>query len=927
MIDWLRQSFYRLRSVFRSEQLDHELDAELAAHLELAIEENLQRGMPADEARRQALIRFGGTELAKQQHREARALPALEVLTQDLRYALRQLRLSPGFTLTAISTLALGIGATTAIFTLVEAVMLKSLPVSNPDQLYRLGKEPDCCVRLGFSRGSDYAIVSNELYEYFRGSTKDFEELAAFQAGGTFLGIRRAQTAEAAETYFGEFVSGNYFAMFGVNAYAGRVLTMADDRPSAAPAAVVSYRVWKQKYGLDPSVIGGVFNINDKPFTIVGVAPPSFYGERLSTMPPDFYLPLATEPHVKGESTLLKKSSAGWLNVIGRVRTGTNVSSTEAQMRVELQQWLRSHLGEMSANERAELPKQTLNLGPGGAGITSMRQQYGRWLQILMMIASFVLLIVCANVANLVLMRGIERRQQTSLRIALGARPMRLMRQALSESIVLSLVGGAVGLAVAIMGTQMILHFAFVTSTQVPISAAPSGAVLLFAFGVSLMTGIIFGMGPAWLASRVDPIEALRGANRATRDAASLPRKGLVVVQAALSVVLLSASGLLLKTLRNLEHENFGFEQDQRTVINIDPVLAGYKPAQLESLYKSIHDSLAALPGVASVAFALYTPLSGDDWGEGVYVEGKPEPGPNTDNGSGWSRVSSGFLETMGNPIVRGRPFTREDTAHSLHVAVINEAFARKFFNNEDPIGKHFGKGEMTYASDYEIVGVAKDARYADFDFNKPVGAFFFLPQSQSTEYAEPDAASTELRSHYLHDIIVHMQPGAKLPDEQVRRALASVASSLSVRQIQTLEQQVATNFNQQRLIARLTSLFGILALVLASIGIYGITSYNVAGRTNEIGVRMALGADRMSVLRLVLRGAFLQVALGLAMGAPLAISAGRLLASQLYQVPSWDPAALATAVAVLAVCALAASIIPAQRAASLDPVKALRTQ
>jgi predicted permease len=502
-----------------------------------------------------------------------------------------------------------------------------------------------------------------------------------------------------------------------------------------------------------------------------------------------------------------------------------------------------------------------------------------------------------------------------------------LMRQALSESIVLSLVGGAVGLAVAIMGTQMILHFAFVTSTQVPISAAPSGAVLLFAFGVSLMTGIIFGMGPAWLASRVDPIEALRGANRATRDAASLPRKGLVVVQAALSVVLLSASGLLLKTLRNLEHENFGFEQDQRTVINIDPVLAGYKPAQLESLYKSIHDSLAALPGVASVAFALYTPLSGDDWGEGVYVEGKPEPGPNTDNGSGWSRVSSGFLETMGNPIVRGRPFTREDTAHSLHVAVINEAFARKFFNNEDPIGKHFGKGEMTYASDYEIVGVAKDARYADFDFNKPVGAFFFLPQSQSTEYAEPDAASTELRSHYLHDIIVHMQPGAKLPDEQVRRALASVASSLSVRQIQTLEQQVATNFNQQRLIARLTSLFGILALVLASIGIYGITSYNVAGRTNEIGVRMALGADRMSVLRLVLRGAFLQVALGLAMGAPLAISAGRLLASQLYQVPSWDPAALATAVAVLAVCALAASIIPAQRAASLDPVKALRTQ
>jgi predicted permease len=927
MIDWVRQSFHRLWSFFHRVQLDYDLDAEIAAHLELAIQENLQRGMSPEEARRHAFIRFGGTELAKEQHRDTRGLPALDVLTQDLRYALRQLRLSPGFALTAMVTLALGIGATTAIFTLVHAVLLKSLPVSSPSQLYRLGKELDCCVRQGFSRSGEYAIVSNELYEYLRGNTRDFEELAAFDAGGTFLGVRRLQSPNTAETYFGQFVSGNYFAMFGVSAYAGRALSMADDTPAAPPAAVMSYRVWKQKYGLDPSVIGGVFNINAKPFTIVGVTPPSFYGHRLTTLPPDFYLPLTSEPLVKGESTLLNKNYVHWLNVIGRIRAGTNVALVEAQMRVELQQWLRSHWGEMNANERLDLPKQTLSLGPGGAGITRMRQQYGRWLHILMMVAGFVLLIVCANVAQLLLMRGMERRQRTSLRMALGARPTRLMRQALTESIVLSLLGGAAGLAVAFIGTRMILHFAFETTTQVPISATPSAPVLAFAFGVSLMTGIIFGMGPAWLATRVDPVEALRGANRMTRDAGSLPRKGLVTMQAALSVVLLSASGLLLQTLRNLEHQNIGFEQDQRMVINIDPVLAGYKPPQLESLYNKIHDSLAALPGVASVAFALYTPLSGDNWGEGIYVEGKPEPGPNADNGSGWSRVSSSFFETIGIPIIRGRRLTEQDTSHSHHVAVINEAFARKFYKNEDPVGKHFGKGAMRYAGDYEVAGVVKDARYADFDFTEPVGAFFFLPQSQSTEYAEPDAASTELRSHYLHDIVVHMQPGARLPDAQVRLALGSVDPGLPIRHIQSLEEQVASNFSQQRLIARLTSLFGILALLLASIGIYGITSYNVARRTNEIGVRMALGADRKSVLRLVLRGAFSQVAVGLAMGIPLAIAAGRLLGSQLYQVPSWDPAAPTTAVAVLAACALVASIIPAQRASSLDPAKALRSE
>jgi predicted permease len=921
----LRRFLKRLVASTMRRHDDERLNEEIDEHLALQTEENLRAGLSPEEARRQAVLKFGALEAIKEEYRERRTLPAIDTLLQDTRQALRRLRKSPGFTITCILTLALGIGATTSIFSLVYAVLLKSLPVANPDQLYRLGKDPHCCVSIGFVQSGEFGLVSNALYEYFRDNTKAFEQLAAFDAGGTFLGVRRAKSTYASETEFGEFVSGNYFAMFGIDAYAGRALSKTDDTPVAIPAAVMSYRLWKQKYSLDSSVIGGVFNINDRPFTIVGVTPPSFYGDRLSNRPPDFYLPLATEPLLRGESSLLKKADTHWLNVIGRINTGTNVASTEAQMRVELQEWLRSHWGEMNANERSSLSRQTLNLGPGGSGITSMRQQYGSWLRILIMVAAFVLLIVCANVANLMLVRAMERRQQTSVSMALGARPIRIVQPILTESIILSLVGGAVSLAVAFAGTRLILHFAFETNSSVPVSAAPSGPALAFAFVLSLVTGVLFGMAPAWLAIHVNPIEALRGANRSTRDAGSLPRKALVVLQAGLSVVLLSASWLLVQTLRNLENQDLGFAQDRRIVINIDPLLAGYKPGQLEPLYERIHDSLAALPGVVSVAAALYTPQSGDDWGEGVYVEGKPAPGPNTDNGAGWSRVSSGFFATMGTPIVRGRPLNDQDTARSRHVAVVNEGFARKFFKKEDPLGKHFGKGGTIYAGDYEVVGVAKDARFANYNLDQPVAAFFFLPEAQSSQYIESGAASTELRSHYLHDVVAYLQPGATLPDAVVRRTLASVDPNLPVRRIQNLEQQVASTFSQQRLISRLTSLFGILALVLASIGLYGVTSYNVGRRVNEIGVRMALGADRGQILALVLREAFLLIAFGLLVGIPLALVTGRFLGNQLYGVSQHDPIALAIAVITLAVCAFIATIFPAFRASSISPLNALR--
>ncbi len=695
----VRRFVKRLGSWARRDRDEERLKAEIEEHIRMQTADNLRAGLSPLEARRQALLQFGGVEVVKQDYRHQRGLPLLETLLQDTHYAVRRLRKSPAFTITTILTLALGIGATTSIFTLVHAVLLKSLAVSNPRDLYRLGRASHCCVWGGYNQSKEFSIVSYELYKQFRDHTEGFAELAAFQAGsGNLLGVRRANSAEAAQSSTGKFVSGNYFAMFGLRAYAGRTISPSDDRAGAPPVAMMSYRLWQQKYGSDPAVIGGVFNFNNKPFTVIGVTPPGFFGDTLTEAPPDFYLPIATEPLVQGDSSILHFPAAHWLDLIGRIRPGAAPEAIQAQMRVELQQWLHSHMADMDNNARANLPLQTLYLSPGGAGITSMREQYEHWLDILIMVSGFVLLIVCANVANLMLVRGMARRQQTSLSIALGARPSRLVRQALTESILLSLVGGIVGLAVAFVGTRLILHFTFATPpgyAPVPISPAPSLPILGFAFLCSLVTGVAFGVAPAWMSARVDPIEALRGGNRSTQRSGAFARRTLVVCQAALSLVLLSASGLLTAALRNLENQNFGFEQKGRTVISIDPQLAGYRAEQLTTLYQRIHDSLARLPGVSSVALCLYSPLSGDNWNDAIFVDGHPPPGPKQPNVSSFDRVTGGYFAVTGNRILRGRGITDQDTASSPHVAVVNEAFVRRFFKGEDPLGKHFGRSEL----------------------------------------------------------------------------------------------------------------------------------------------------------------------------------------------------------------------------------------
>jgi predicted permease len=915
---------------------ESDFSEELRAHLALEMDRLRAEGLSEEDAYWQARRNLGNLAGAGERFYESSRWLWLEHLIQDARYALRSLRKAPVFVVTAVVTLALGIGATTSIFTLVHAVLLKSLAVSNPDQLYRLGKEPHCCEWGGYNQNKEFSIVSYDLYKYFRDHTKGFAELAAFQAGETGLGVRREHNAAPTQTQLGEFVSGNYFTMFGVNAYIGRVLTPDDDQPSAPAAAVMSYRLWSEKYGFDRSVVGAVFNLDNKPFTIVGIAPPRFFGDTLRDSPPDFFLPLATEPLLQGDSSLLHMPAAHWLDLIGRIRPNVTPEAVEAQMRLELQQWLRSHWGDMDANSRTNLPQQTLYLSPGGAGITSMRQEYEHWLQILMIVSGLVLLIVCANMANLMLVRGIERRQQTSLSMALGARPTRLVRQALTESIGLSIVGGAAGVAVAFLGTRVILHSIFQTTpglASVPIDPSPSAPILLFAFGIALVTGISFGIAPALMATRVDPIEALRGSNRSTSRAASLPRKMLVVFQAALSLVVLCASGLLTTTLRNLEKQNFGFEQDRRLVVTIDPVLAGYRADQVDPLYRRIHDSLANVPGVSAVALCLYSPQSGDSWNDGILVYGKPAPGPKDDSSSSWVRVTPGFFEAIGNPIIAGRPLTDQDTNSSRHVAVINQAFAKKFFKNENPVGKHFGRHDPVgrddpgAAHEYEVIGIAKDARYLTYNLDQPIGPIFFVPEVQYTVFHKPEDTIADLRTHFLHNIVIVKKPGAVLTDLQIRRAIMAADPTLPVAQIQSMRDQVAANFNQQRLIARLTSLFGLLSLVLACIGLYGLTAYNAGRRTTEIGVRMALGAGRTDVIAFVLRGAFSLIVIGLLVGIPLTLAAARFLGNQLYGMNPYDPIVTLTAVLALGLSALVASFIPALRASLISPIQALRTE
>ena len=851
----------------------------------------------------------------------------------DLRDALRQLRKAPGFTTTAVITLALGIGATTAIFTLVHQVMLKSLPVTKPDELWRIGDKVRCCNWGGYTQGDegDFSLFSWEAYKVFRDHTPEFTDLAALQAGNAPLGIRRAGSQAQADTRNGEYVSGNFFRTFGVQPWIGRLLTEADDKEGAPPVAVMSYHIWKEKYGSDPSVVGANYQINGNSFTVVGVAAPGFYGAKLAGWGmPDLWLPLTTELMIDGATARLKRPNGNFLDLIGRVRQGVDPKTLDAKLKVELHDWLASHVPDMEPGEKQLWQQQTLHLTPGGAGVADMRDQYQDGLKLLLVAAACVLLVACGNLANLMLARGLKDRGQTSLRVALGASRQRLVRKALVESLLLAVIGGVLGISVAYAGTRLILHLAFQIggpNNFVPIDATPSWPVLIFTFAISVLTGVIFGIVPAWMTSHADPIEALRGANRSVGGNRSWAQRSLVIAQVGMSLVLLSAAALLGRSLRNLEHQNFGFETEGRYIAWINPMLGNYKPEQLEPMFRKIDDRLGQIPGVRMVAPALYAPMTGDSWNDGIRIAGRPEPGAKEDTSASWARVMPGFFETIGAKMMVGRPITEDDTATTRKVAVINEAFAKKFFKDKNPIGEHFGPDKIKYATSFEIVGVTKDMRYLTYDYKDPIRPMFWLPEAQTVQYDDPAYLSGETWSHYLYNIVIWAPGNPPGMEERVRKALAEVDPNLVLYGVDPYTKVLSGDFQKENMIATLTTLFGVLGLLLAAVGLYGVMAYMVEQRTGEIGIRMALGADRGRVVTMVLWGAFSQVGIGLALGIPAAIGAGMLMKDQLFGVKAWDPVLLVFATLLLTLAAALASVIPARRAAGVEPMVALRNE
>lgn len=771
-------------------------------------------------------------------------------------------------------------------------------------------------------------MYSYPLFQRIKEAAPEFEQVTAFQAGGWEIGARREKVDIAPRPLHGELVTGNYFTTFSIQPFAGRLFSESDDKPSAQPVAVLSYRAWQDLYGGDPSVVGATYYLEGVPFTISGITPPGFFGDTLRSEPPQIWVPLQQEPIIRGQGSLLNQNIAAWLRVIGRLRPGANGNGMSARLTGTLRQWLEHESGfpaQWMPDIIRALPKQSITVVPAGGGVATMKEDYGRSLQILLCVCGLVLLIACANLANLLLARGMARRTQTSVRLAMGASRTRLVRQALTESVVLAVGGGIAGIAVAIGAQRLILAIAFRNAHSLPISTMPSVPVLAFAFGLSLITGLLFGAAPAWMATRTDPVEALRGAGRSTRDSSSFARKLLLVMQATLSVVLVAGASMLARSLNNLENQPLGFETKDRITVSVNAPPASYAPERLDSIYRSLEDKLKQLPGVQRVSLSLYNPFT-DNWGELIFVEGHPPAQMNENSGSSWDRVSTGYFQTVGQPLLRGRLFNDSDRGSNSPVAIVNEAFVRRFFQKEDPMDRRFGLDLPEYANTYRIVGIVKDAKYGQP--RQPARPMFFVPLAQFvTTYKEDLLKKVELNSHFIGSamLVTSAEPGAMEPI--LRKTFAEVDPNLTVSSVRTMRQQVALAFDQERAVAGLAGLFGIIALILAAVGLYGVTAYTVVQRTSEIGIRMALGADKGNVVRLVLSSAFRKVALGLLLGVPLAIGAGHLMAAQLYDVPTWDPWSLSIAVGALGICALIAAIIPAMRASALDPMKALRTE
>ena len=907
-------------NVFRIVRRKTDLKEEIESHLKMAMADRVARGESPLIARREVLREFGNIPLIAEVTRERWGWLRLERLTQDIRFAVRQLRRTPAFTTTVLLTLALGIGANAAIFTLVNAVLLKDLPVADPKMLVHLGNNGhDCCVgNNGTIESGNYSNFSTDTYEQLKKNLPEFEELAAMQAGWGYRPIiaRRDGAQTETRSVMGEFVSGNYFRTFGLRPAAGRLLIDADDLRGAPATAVMSYETWQRQFGGDAAIVGSTFWVNTKPVTVVGVTPRGFFGDRMVVSPPEFYLPIRTMASLANASYVNDRET-NWLYIIGRVKPGVALGPLQQKVNTILQQAFATQSNFSTQNGKKFLPRVHATLTPGGEGIQTLQESYGSHLHLLMWIAGLVLLIACANIANLLLVRGMGRRTEMSLRTALGAMRGRIVRQLLTESILLAGLGGLLGLAVAYAGARMLLVLAFPGAQNVPIEARPSLAVIGFAFALSMFTGILFGVAPAWISAQARPADALRSGTRTTASATSLLQRTLVVLQAALSLVLLVGAGLFSQSLSKLESTDLKLDARNRYIVHINPQAAGYAGIQLEALYRTIEDRFHAVPGVVKVGISTYVPMEDNRWSNYIMVQRHLD----AKGLAGFVKANSDYFDSVGTKVMMGRGIEVRDTSSAPAVTVVNQAFVQEFLGGKNPIGLRMGPPDSP--ADFEIVGVVENTVYTDIHLKDD--PMYFVPMMQRP--ASDKSPIQQDDSLYAGTMVLQTAQPINDMEKITRQTLAGINPNLTVVQFQAFNEQIAMQFTEQRLIARLTMLFGALALLLATIGLYGVTAYSVERRTPEIGIRMALGAERGGVVAMVMRGALIQTAIGLAIGIPVALLCVRFVKTQLYEITSADARVMTGAIVALAVATCLAGIIPARRAASIDPARALRAE
>jgi predicted permease len=841
----------------------------------------------------------------------------MRILLDDVRVGIRRLWQQPAFTLVAIAMLALGLGANTTMFTLVHGLLMQRLPVEHAGELYRLGDNDDCCVNSGLP--GDFALFSYPLYRHLRDNIPEFSSLAGFQANTLRAGVRRDGDSFSDSVPL-QFVSGNYFSTLGVRPAAGRLLTADDDNPGAPSVAVMSHRVWIDRYARDAGVVGSTFFILGSPMTVVGVAAEEFYGETVRPDPAGVWIPIGQEPVLRGAASISDRPASHWLYAIGRLAPGGSPARIQTRATGLVQQWL-SAQSFVEPENRGEIARQHVVVVPAAGGVELLRYNYASPLNLLFGTSALVLLITAANLANLLLARA--DRGQAALRAALGASGGRLIRQALTEGVILSAAGGLAALAVSAAASKALVALAF-PAAVIPVPTTPSLPVVAFTFVLAVVTGAVFTAAPAWAMSKTQPIEALHGVGRSAVSRSFIPRRSLVIVQVALSMVLLASAGLLAGSLSRLEQQPLGFDPENRVVVRIEPPALADQPDRLAALYQTMQEQLGRIPGVSGVSYAMYSPMEGNNWSSLISIAGRPAD-PERPTGSSWNRVGPRYFDTIGTRLVRGRLLDERDTPGSNRVAVVNEAFVRLFLERADPLGRRLGLGDASRSGDWEIVGVVEDVKYTTA--NRPTRPMIFMPAMQLVPYTDPAALNVQARSTLMRAIIVRSAPGTTGLEAQIRRTLGAIDPNLTVLRYSSMAEQIAFNFRLERLMSRLTSAYGAVALALAAIGLYGVTAYGVSRRTREIGVRMALGADRARIIRTILRGPLVQTAVGLAIGWPLALLAGRALSTQLYEIGRADPVVLSGATAVLLLSALLASILPARRAASLDPTKALRAE